>query len=74
MSRKVPVVSGDRLVRALRRAGWVIVRRRGSHVRLQKGLIFVSVPVHGERALPTGTLAAILSDAGLSGDALRKLL
>ena len=28
-------VSGDRLLRALRQAGYTIVRQKGSHVRLQ---------------------------------------
>jgi predicted RNA binding protein YcfA (HicA-like mRNA interferase family) len=31
-----PVVSGAELVRALERAGWTVVRQRGSHVRLKK--------------------------------------
>jgi predicted RNA binding protein YcfA (HicA-like mRNA interferase family) len=74
VSDRLPVVAGDRLVRALQRVGWVVVRQRGSHCRLQKGDIFVSVPVHRGRALPNGTLAGILSDAGLSARDLRKLL
>jgi len=69
-----PVVSGVELVRALERAGWVVVRQRGSHVRLKKperrnALV---VPLHKE--IRKGTLAGILRDAGLSADELRKLL
>jgi len=74
MSCHLPVVSGDRLVRALRRVGWNVVRQRGSHVRLQRGAVRISVPVHRGRPLPTGTLAGILGDAGLSASDLRKLL
>jgi predicted RNA binding protein YcfA (HicA-like mRNA interferase family) len=33
---KVPSLSYDAVVKALRRAGWVVVRQRGSHIRLQK--------------------------------------
>jgi predicted RNA binding protein YcfA (HicA-like mRNA interferase family) len=74
MARRLPVVSGDRLVRALQRVGWTITRQRGSHVRLQRGSVLISVPIHSGRTLPTGTLAAILSDADLPPDALQKLL
>jgi len=73
MSRRLPVVSGDRLLRVLLRTGWSVARQRGSHVRLKKGTRSVSVPVHRGRPLPTGTLASILDDAGLDADQLRKL-
>lgn len=33
---KVPNLSYDRVVRALQRCGWVVVRQHGSHIRLQK--------------------------------------
>lgn len=33
---KVPSLDYDRLVRALTRDGWLIVRQRGSHIRLQR--------------------------------------
>jgi len=33
---KVPSLNYEQVVRALRRDGWVVVRRRGSHIRLQK--------------------------------------
>ena len=33
---KVPSLNYDQVLRALRRAGWVVVRQRGSHIRLQK--------------------------------------
>ena len=33
---KVPSVNYDKVIRALRRGGWVVVRQRGSHIRLQK--------------------------------------
>jgi len=32
----VPSLPYDRLIRALQRAGWVTVRQKGSHIRLQK--------------------------------------
>jgi predicted RNA binding protein YcfA (HicA-like mRNA interferase family) len=36
----LPVVSGAQAVRALERAGWVVARRKGSHVILKKPATF----------------------------------
>jgi len=33
---KVPGVNYDVLINALQRDGWVVVRQRGSHIRMQK--------------------------------------
>jgi predicted RNA binding protein YcfA (HicA-like mRNA interferase family) len=33
---KVPSLPYDQIIRALQRDGWVVVRQKGSHVRLQK--------------------------------------
>jgi len=69
-----PVVSGERLIKALRKEGWEVVRQRGSHVRLKKAgrRHALVVPLH--RELRRGTLAGILRDADLSVDDLRRLL
>lgn len=70
----MPVVSGAELVKALRRAGWVVSRRVGSHVIMEKeGLEpTLSVPQHKE--LRPGTLHILLKQADISQDELRKLL
>jgi predicted RNA binding protein YcfA (HicA-like mRNA interferase family) len=34
MSSKLPVISGDDLVKALEKFGYAVVRQKGSHVRL----------------------------------------
>jgi predicted RNA binding protein YcfA (HicA-like mRNA interferase family) len=74
VSPRLPVVSGQQLVKALERAGWEVARQRGSHVRLHHPdrRIFLTVPLH--RELKRGTLSGILGDAGLDGDDLRDLL
>jgi predicted RNA binding protein YcfA (HicA-like mRNA interferase family) len=36
MSRHLPAVSGRELVRALQRAGFVLLRQKGSHVSMEK--------------------------------------
>jgi predicted RNA binding protein YcfA (HicA-like mRNA interferase family) len=74
VSPRQPVVSGERLIKVLRKEGWEVARQRGSHVRLKKtghrhALV---VPLH--RELRRGTLAGILRDADLSAEDLRRLL
>lgn len=72
MSERLPVISGTQLIAALGKFGWEPVRQRGSHVRLKnpERSVALVVPLHKE--LKRGTLAAILRDAGLSADDLRR--
>ena len=75
MSR-LPDVSGAELVRARQKAGFVILRRKGSHVSMEKvhtaGLWRMIIPMH--REIARGTLHDILKQTGLTRDELRKLL
>jgi predicted RNA binding protein YcfA (HicA-like mRNA interferase family) len=64
MSVKLPVISGERLIKILVRKGFSVRRQAGSHVVLQRGFVVFSVPLHEE--LKKGTLKAILSQSGLS--------
>ncbi len=62
---KVPSLGYEKVVRALQRDGWVVVRQRGSHIRLQKHLgsevLKLVVPAH--RPILRSTLAHILKQA-----------
>lgn len=69
---KLPVLSGRALVRLLEKAGFEVVRQRGSHVSLRKAERGTVVPLHDE--LSPGTLLGILRQAGLSRDDLGMLL
>ena len=73
---RLPSASGKAVVAALQRAGFTLTHIRGSHHYLHKpgaaGLVVV--PVHGNRDLPTGTLRAILRQAGLEVEDLAALL
>jgi predicted RNA binding protein YcfA (HicA-like mRNA interferase family) len=64
----VKSVSGKHLCKVLERHGWVLQRIRGSHhIYAQPGNpTIITVPVHGNRDLRTGTLRHILKDAGLT--------
>lgn len=74
MTPHQPVVSGERLIKALKADGWSVVRQRGSHVRLKhvaRRSVLV-VPLHHE--VKKGTLGRILREARLDDDDLRRLL
>jgi len=72
MSPKLPVVSGDQLIRALAKFGYIAVRQKGSHVRLRHSSdpqrLPVTVPLHDEIAF--GTLRRILRDAAVTVEQL----
>ena len=61
---KVPSLDHPKIISALRRDGWVVVRQRGNHIRLQKHLadetLKLTVPAH--RPVKRSTLAHILKD------------
>ena len=73
---KLPRISGDETVRALKRAGFVVDRYRGSHVILlhSQNRKRVVVPVHVGKIVKPGTLSGILDDAGLSTEEFISLL
>lgn len=64
---KLPQISGVELVKKLQKFGFVVVRQRGSHIRLEKntsqGTIKITMPAH--KLLKKGTLHHIIKDAGL---------
>lgn len=61
---KLPSVSGKKLIRALGKLGFVVVRQKGSHVILQKGSNLLTVPLHDP--VKNSTLNAILKQADVS--------
>ena len=69
-------ITGDDALRALRKAGWREVRRRGSHVILhhESRPGRVVVPVHAGAILKPKTLLSILDQAGIDAEELRRLL
>ena len=73
---KVPNLNYDRIVRALQRDGWVVVRQRGSHIRMHKHTatetLKLTVPAH--RPVKRSTLAHILKQGRLDVERLLQLL
>lgn len=76
MSRHLPAISGRQLIRALQRAGFVVLRQKGSHVSMEKrdGRNYrrTIVPMH--REIRPGTLSDILNQTGLNKEELAELL
>lgn len=73
---KVPSLSYEKVIAALKRDGWVIVRQRGSHIRLHKHvraeLLKLTVPAH--RPIKRSTLSHILKQARISVEDFLELL
>ncbi|OGN90688.1 MAG: hypothetical protein A2Z70_04420 [Chloroflexi bacterium RBG_13_48_17] len=74
MSR-LPRLNGQEVVRALSKAGFEVLRRRGSHVFLKHadGRATV-IPTHSGEVLGPGIMSKILRDAKLSREEFHKLL
>jgi predicted RNA binding protein YcfA (HicA-like mRNA interferase family) len=73
---KLPRITGERAIRALKKAGFEEVGVRGSHHSLYhagRGAN-VTIPVHAAKPLAPQTLQTILFQAGLSVDEFRTLL
>jgi len=73
---KVPALNYDRIVAALQRDGWVVVRQRGSHIRLQKHLpdktLKLTLPMH--KPVKRSTLSHVLKQANMTVEDLNRLL
>jgi predicted RNA binding protein YcfA (HicA-like mRNA interferase family) len=66
---KLPRLTGRELIAALGKAGFAVVRVRGSHhiLRDAEGRT-TTVPVHGNETIGVGLLSRILRDCGLTRD------
>jgi predicted RNA binding protein YcfA (HicA-like mRNA interferase family) len=74
--QKLPPLSGRQVVKALSKAGFEVVGRKGSHIRLKKKTptktYIVIVPMHPE--IKKGTLKSIIRQSGLSPQEFLKIL
>ena len=75
-SVKLPVVSGNDVVKAFCRRGFVHVRTSGSHAIIRKedesGKKVIPIPLHKEIA--KGTLLSIMHQAGLTREEFIQML
>lgn len=73
---KVPSVNYQQAINALRRDGWVVVRQKGSHIRLQKHVnnetLKIIIPAH--KPIKRSTLSHILKQAQITVEKFIELL
>jgi len=72
---RLPVLKATELMRALEKAGFQVIRQKGSHVRMKHpdGRV-VTVPVHPGQDIGRGLLRKVIRDAELTRDELVALL
>ena len=70
-----PAVKGQRLIKALRKMGFEVIRRKGSHNFLQHldGRCTV-IPIHAGETIGRGLLSQIMRDCEISAEELKKFL
>ncbi|MHC1726083.1 MAG: type II toxin-antitoxin system HicA family toxin [Syntrophobacteraceae bacterium] len=73
---RFPSLGYEKVIKALQRDGWVIVRQRGSHIRLQKHtrMEVLKLTVPGHSPVKRSTLAHILKQARISLEEFESLL
>jgi predicted RNA binding protein YcfA (HicA-like mRNA interferase family) len=59
------MMNGKAVIKILQKKGWQILRSQGSHYRLGKDSLRVTIPVHGSKDLGKGLLAAIERQTGV---------
>jgi predicted RNA binding protein YcfA (HicA-like mRNA interferase family) len=72
---KLPILSGEKIVKILQKAGFEIIRQRGSHMLLRHrdGRTTV-VPIHKSYDIDRSLLRKIINDADLTREEFIKLL
>ena len=71
---KLPRLSGRDCVKALEKAGFKVKRQHGSHIILRRDQPFAQLVVPDHRELDTGTLRAIIRQAGINPEQFIQLL
>ena len=73
----LPQVTGIRLIRALQKTGFIVMRQTGGHAILRHHTDLsrrTTVPVHGSKTIKPGTLRSILRGTQISAEELKELL
>ena len=68
---KLPLLSWRAVIKALRKAGFIVARQKGSHIILVKDDCVLPVPKHAQ--IKRGLLMEIIAEAGLTKEEFLKL-
>jgi predicted RNA binding protein YcfA (HicA-like mRNA interferase family) len=71
---ELPTISARQCIAALEKAGFYVIRQRGSHINLRRDNPFARVVVPNHRELKKGMLRAIIRQAGLTVEEFLDLL
>ena len=71
---KLPRLSGRDCVKVLEKAGFKVKRQHGSHIILRRDQPIAQLVAPDHRELDTGTLRAIIRQAGMNPEQLIQLL
>ena len=72
---KLPVVSGQDVVRVLTKAGFEVHHQKGSHIILKQTVSpFARLSVPNHKEIKRGLLVSLLRDAGLTRERFLELL
>ena len=63
---KIPVLSGQEVVKIFTRLGWDVARQRGSHIILVKSGHIATLSVPNHREVARGTLRTPIARAGIT--------
>jgi predicted RNA binding protein YcfA (HicA-like mRNA interferase family) len=74
MSPKPPLVSGNEVIRAFKRAGYHVVSQRGSHVKMFNPSTEITLIIPNHREVDRWTLKGILQAAEISVGEFNRLL
>ena len=71
----IPAITGQRLIKALKKLGFQVIRSKGSHHFLQHSDgRCTTVPVHSGETIGRGLFAQIRKDCEITMEELRKVL
>lgn len=71
---KLPVISGADCVKALGKIGFIVYRRKGSHITVVRTSPPAQTTIPNHRELDRGTLRAIIRQVGLTVEEFVALL
>lgn len=72
---KIPPLDPQKLIKILQKAGFKLIRQKGSHVILMNDKrVRIVIPVHPGKDVKPGLVRAIIREAGITREEFLKLL